>query len=120
MAKKRTTKKKTVVKKKTVAKKKTVVKKKKTTVKKAGSKRGAGLNKITYSVTSELAAIIGNKRFTRPQIVKELWAYIKAKKCQDEKNKRMINPDSKLAAVLGSRPVDMLKLAGLLNKHIKA
>jgi chromatin remodeling complex protein RSC6 len=119
MAKKKTTKKKTVVKRKAVAKK-TTVKKKKTTAKKAGSKRGAGLNKITYSVTTELAAIVGNKKMTRPQIVKELWAYIKAKKCQDDKNRRMINPDSKLAAVLGNRPVDMLKLAGLINKHIKA
>jgi chromatin remodeling complex protein RSC6 len=32
----------------------------------------------------------------------------------------MIVPDAKLAEVFGSkRPVDMLKMAGLINKHIK-
>lgn len=112
MAKKR----KAAAKKKTVAKKRTTAKKR--PAKKAGSKRGAGLNKISYSVSSELAAIVGNKKLTRPQIVKGLWAYIKAKKCQDAKNRRIIVPDSKLSEVLGKKPVDMLKLAGLLNKHI--
>lgn len=112
MAKKR----KAAAKKKTVAKKRTTAKRK--PAKKAGSKRGAGLNKMSYSVSPELAAIVGNKKLTRPQIVKGLWAYIKAKKCQDSKNRRMIVPDSKLSEVLGKKPVDMLKLAGLLNKHI--
>jgi chromatin remodeling complex protein RSC6 len=30
----------------------------------------------------------------------------------------MIVPDQKLSEVIGKKPVDMLKLAGLLNKHI--
>jgi chromatin remodeling complex protein RSC6 len=30
----------------------------------------------------------------------------------------MIVPDQKLSEVLGKKPVDMLKIAGLLNKHI--
>ena len=30
----------------------------------------------------------------------------------------MIVPDVRLEAVLGKKPVDMLKMAGLLNKHI--
>ena len=109
-------KKKTVTKKKAVTKKVTV--KKKATVKKAVARKASGLNKFTYSVSPELQAIIGNKKFTRPQIVKGLWAYIKEKKCQDAKNRRMINPDEKLSAVLGKKPVDMLKIATLLNKHI--
>ncbi len=56
---------------------------------------------------------------TRPQVVKKLWVYIKAHKCQDAKNRRMINPDKKLSEVIGKKPVDMLKLAGCLSKHIK-
>ena len=55
---------------------------------------------------------------TRPQIVKKLWAYIKAKKCQHATNRRMIVPDAKLAKIIGGRPVDMLKLATHMNKHI--
>ncbi len=74
---------------------------------------------MTCNLSSELQAVCGGaKKLTRPQIVKKLWAYIKSHKCQDSKNKRMIVPDKKLAAVIGSRPVDMLKLAGCLSKHI--
>ncbi len=74
---------------------------------------------MSYCVSPELQAIIGVKTCTRPQIVKKLWVYIKAHKCQDTKNRRMIVPDAKLSTVIGKKPVDMLKLAGHLNKHIK-
>lgn len=118
MAKKRKTasKKRTAAKKRPAAKRKVAAKRK--PAKKGASKRGAGLNKVSYAVSPELQAIVGSKKLTRPQIVKALWVYIKAKKCQDTQNRRMIVPDSKLSEVLGKRPVDMLKLAGLLNKHI--
>jgi DNA topoisomerase-1 len=87
---------------------------------KTKSKRGGGLTKMTYSVSPALQEVVKSKKLTRPQIVKKLWAYIKSHKCQDSKNRRMINPDAKLAAVFGSkRSVDMLKMSGLLNKHIK-
>jgi chromatin remodeling complex protein RSC6 len=85
----------------------------KTTVRKK-----SGLSQITYSLSPELQEIVKAKKLTRPQIVKNLWVYIKAHKCQDVKNKRMVIPDQKLSAVIGKKPVDMLKLAGLLNKHI--
>lgn len=74
---------------------------------------------MTYSLSPELQAIVGGSKMTRPQVVKKLWVYIKAHKCQDTKNRRMICPDKKLSCVIGNRPVDMLKLAGHLNKHIK-
>jgi upstream activation factor subunit UAF30 len=80
---------------------------------------GGGLTSLVYSVTPELEAIIETKKATRPQIVKKLWAYIKAKKLQDVKNKRMINTDDKLAAIFGTKQVHMLKMAGMLSKHIK-
>jgi upstream activation factor subunit UAF30 len=117
-------KKKTTVKKKVkVAAKKTVARKKapaKKAVKKASAPRKkAGLNLITYTLSPELQAIVGSKKLTRPQVVKQLWVYIKAHKCQDTKNRRMINPDKKLSEVLGSRPIDMLKIAGMLSKHIE-
>lgn len=86
--------------------------------KKTASRKKSGLSQMTYSVSAELQEIVNAKKLTRPQIVKNLWVYIKKHKCQDTKNKRMINPDAKLSEVLGKRPVDMLKMAGLLNKHI--
>ena len=88
-------------------------------VKKAKVKRKSNLVQKSYELSAELQAVVGGKSMTRPQVVKKLWAYIKANKCQDTKNKRMIIPDAKLSKVIGSRPVDMLKLAGCLSKHIK-
>ena len=83
------------------------------------TKRQSGLNQITYSVSPELEEIVKAKKLTRPQIVKNLWAYIKANKCQDMKNKRMVIPDKKLSEVLGKKPIDMLKMAKALNAHIR-
>jgi DNA topoisomerase I len=97
-----------------------MAKKKKTTAKKkTGVKKKSGLTQTTYALSPELQAVVGAKSLTRPQVVKKLWAYIKAHKCQDTKNRRLICPDKKLAEVIGNKPVDMLKLAGLLSKHIK-
>lgn len=108
----------TVKRRKTVARRKPAAKRK-TAKRKTGAKRKSGLSQTTYGLSPALEAIVGAKRMTRPQIVKHMWVYIKAHKCQDAKNRRMINPDKKLAEVIGNRPVDMLKLAGHLNKHIK-
>ncbi len=89
------------------------------TKKKAKTKRKSGLTQTTYSLSPELQEIVGAKKLTRPQVVKQLWVYIKKHKLQDSKNRRMINPDKKLSEVIGKKSVDMLKLAGLLSKHIK-
>ncbi|MBS0653831.1 MAG: hypothetical protein JSR39_09965 [Verrucomicrobia bacterium] len=103
-----------------MAKKKKAATKKRVAKKKTTKKRAAsGLTKMTCNLSEELQAVCGGaKKLTRPQIVKKLWAYIKSHKCQDTKNRRMICPDKKLAAVIGNKPVDMLKLAGCLSKHI--
>lgn len=87
--------------------------------KKSTSRKKSGLTQTTYGLSEELQAVVGARQLTRPQIVKKLWEYIKAKRCQDTKNRRMIVPDEKLSKIIGNRPVDMLKLAGHLNKHIK-
>ena len=86
---------------------------------KAKTKRKSGLTQLAYTLSPELQAVVGAKSLTRPMVIKKLWAYIKAHKCQDTKNRRLIVPDAKLAEVIGKKPVDMLKLAGCLNKHIK-
>lgn len=83
------------------------------------TKRKSGLSQLNYHLSASLADVVGAKKATRPQVVKKLWHYIKAKKLQDSKNRRMICPDKKLAEVLGSRPIDMLKMAGAIGKHLK-
>ena len=93
MVKKKTTKKPTKEKKPAKAKKPVKAKK----PAKAKTKRKSGLSQITYSLSPELAEIVGAQKLTRPQIVKKLWVYIKANKCQDLKNRRLIIADEKLS-----------------------
>ena len=72
-------------------------------------------------LSKALSAVVDATELSRPETVKKIWDYIKAHGCQDPKNKRMIVPDDKLAKVFGSKqPIDMLKLAGLLNKHFES
>lgn len=85
----------------------------------AKGKKKSGLTQMTYTLSEELSAVVGSKKLTRPQVVKQLWVYIKKHKLQDPKKRRIINPDKKLSEVIGKKPVDMLKLATLLSKHIK-
>lgn len=91
-----------------------------------GTKKTKGKKKATtarkqpaYKLSKELEAIVGEAEMSRPQVLKKIWEYIKENNLQDSKNKRLIRPDAKLAKVFGSpEPLDMLKLSGVLNKHI--
>lgn len=72
-----------------------------------------------YRPSASLKAVIGEGEVSRGDATKKLWDYIKENRLQDPKNKRKINPDKKLAAVLGgSEPIDMMKLATFLTKHL--
>jgi len=56
----------------------------------------------------------------RTQVAKKLWAYIKRKKLQDLKNRRMINADAALKAVFrGKNKVSMFEMTKLVSKHLK-
>ncbi len=96
-----------------------MAKAKRKTKAKSKTKRKSGLTQMMYHVSPELQEVIGAKKMTRPQVVKKMWHYIKAKKLQDAKHRRMINPDAKLGEVLGKRQIDMLKMAGAISKHLK-
>lgn len=80
-------------------------------------KQSAFMNPV--KISDELAQITGKGPMPRTEITKKLWDYIKANGLQDKKNKRLINPDPKLAKVFGSsQPIDMFKMPGKLSKHI--
>ena len=81
-----------------------------------GGKRASGGPK--YKPSKELAAIVGKKEMTRPEVTKAIWVYIKEHDCQDPKNKRIIVPDEKLKKIF-SEPIDMMKLASALTPHLK-
>ena len=111
--------KKAVVKK---AVKKAVVKKavKKAVVKKAAAKRkpnAAFMKAMTPSAA--LAAIVGTNPLPRTEVTKKVWDYIKKNKLQDAVNKRNINADDKLKAVLGKAKVTMFEMTKLISSHLK-
>jgi chromatin remodeling complex protein RSC6 len=118
VAKKTTAKKKVAAKKKTTAKKKAVAKKpaKKKTAKKKRAPNPAFMKPV--NISSALAAIVGSKPLPRTEVTKKLWAYIKKNKLQDAVNRRMINADEKLRAVLGKLKVSMFEMTKLVSKHL--
>ncbi len=70
--------------------------------------------------SAALAAVIGKKALPRTQVTKKIWAYIKRKRLQDKKNRRMINADALLKAVFrGKKQVSMFEMTKLVNKHLK-
>ena len=70
-------------------------------------------------ISEELAAIVGRGPMPRTEVTKKLWAYIKANKCQDTKNKRNINPDEKLAKVFGGKKaINMFEMTKVVSKHL--
>lgn len=71
-------------------------------------------------VSDALAEVVGKGPMARTEVTKKLWDYIKKHKLQDEKNKRNIVPDQKLAKVLGSPlPIDMFQMTSKVAKHLK-
>ncbi len=70
------------------------------------------------TVSEDLAAVVGKGPLPRTEVTKKLWDYIKKNKCQDPKNKRNINPDEKLAKVLGKKSINMFEMTKLVSKHL--
>jgi len=70
-----------------------------------------------HEISEELEDVVGAGPMSRPEITKKIWVYIKKHKLNEG---RTINPDRKLAEVLGNKPLDMLKIATKLKAHILA
>jgi DNA topoisomerase-1 len=88
--------------------------------KKSAAKATKKPKQPTYTLSSELSQLLGQKELSRPEVTKQIWAYIKSHNLQDPKDKRMIRPDGPLAKIFGSnKPINMMKLASVLNKHLK-
>lgn len=70
-------------------------------------------------VTPDLAAIVGNAPLPRTEIAKLLWDYIKKHNLQSKTDKRMIEPDAKLAKIFGSsQAISMFQMTSKVSKHI--
>jgi chromatin remodeling complex protein RSC6 len=70
------------------------------------------------TLSGELEALIGKGPMTRAQVTSKVWEYIKANGLQDSKDKRQINPDAKLGAVVGKDQISMFKMTAAVSKHL--
>ncbi|MEO8200420.1 MAG: SWIB/MDM2 domain-containing protein, partial [Gemmatimonadota bacterium] len=62
---------------------------------------------------------VGSVPIPRTEVTKKLWAYIKRKGLQDQRERRMINADDNLKAVFGGKTrVSMFDMTKLVNKHL--
>ena len=108
-----------------MAKKKKAKKKAKKKGKKKGKKKKAKKRKPNAAFmkplkpSDQLALIVGAKPLPRTQVVKKLWAYIKKRKLQDKKNRRMIIADANLKPIFKAKSVNMFQMTKLVSKHLK-
>jgi DNA topoisomerase-1 len=79
------------------------------------TKQSALTKKLKLS--PELSAFLGQPEASRADVTKKVWEYIKSKNLQDAQNKRLIKPDATLGKLLGSEPIDMMKMTGVISKH---
>jgi chromatin remodeling complex protein RSC6 len=70
------------------------------------------------TLSGDLEAVIGKGPMTRAQVTSKVWEYIKANGLQDTTDKRQINPDAKLGAVIGKDQISMFKMTAAVSKHL--
>jgi chromatin remodeling complex protein RSC6 len=100
--------------------KKTMRRPAKKAAKKSGKKRKPNAAFMKPMQTSDaLGAVVGKGAMPRTEVTKKLWQYIKRNGLQDAKERRMINADDKMRAVLGKSRVSMFEMTKLVNKHLK-
>ncbi|MEL7446322.1 MAG: SWIB/MDM2 domain-containing protein [Pseudomonadota bacterium] len=69
-------------------------------------------------LSSELENVVGKGPMTRAQVTSKVWEYIKGNGLQDSQDKRQINPDAKLGAVIGTAQISMFKMTAAVSKHL--
>ena len=69
--------------------------------------------------SAQLSTVVGNNAMPRTEVTKKLWAYIKRKGLQDQKERRMINADENLKPIFGGKSkVSMFDMTKMVNKHL--
>lgn len=102
------------------AAKKVAKKAPKKAAKKAAKRKPNAAFMAPLTPSSALAEVVGSKPLPRTQIIKKIWDHIKKNGLQDKKNRRMINADSKLKGIFGTKSqISMFELAKVVSKHVK-
>jgi chromatin remodeling complex protein RSC6 len=76
---------------------------------------------VALKPSALLAAVVGDKPLSRPEVTKKIWAYIKKNGLQDSVNRRNINADAKLGPIFGGKKqVSMFDLTKLVSKQLSS
>lgn len=103
---------------------------KKSTARKSAGKRAAKKTRTKRAPNAafmkpmqpspQLSNVVGSQPMPRTEVTKKLWAYIKRKGLQDQKERRMINADENLKPIFGGKSkVSMFDMTKMVNKHLK-
>lgn len=70
------------------------------------------------NLSEPLSAMLGETQLSRPQTVKKIWEYVKARDLQNPKDKRQIMCDNAMRAVFKGDSVHMFTMNKLLASHL--
>ncbi len=86
----------------------------------AKPKDGAKPNALQQPLqpSAELAAVVGEGKMARGEVVSKVWVYIKAHKLQNPDDGREILADDKLQKVFGKPKVTMFEMNKYLAQHL--
>ena len=70
------------------------------------------------ALSPALSALLNESQLSRPQTVKKIWEYVKARDLQDPSDKRQIRCDDAMRAVFKSDRVHMFTMNKLLASHL--
>jgi chromatin remodeling complex protein RSC6 len=71
-------------------------------------------------VSPELAEIVGAGPMARGEVTSRIWDYIRKHKLQAADDGREIEPDDKLATIVGNKRLSMFQMTAKVNAHIRS
>ena len=80
--------------------------------------QAAAIRPVDVQPSDALAVIVGSHRLPRTEVTKKVWDYIRSNNLLDSRNRRQVNADGILRAVVGKRQVSMYELPRLVDKHL--
>merc|ERR1712080_409231 len=72
-----------------------------------------------YKLKEPLSTICKAKKMTRYEVLRKIWTYIRLKKLQDPKDKRMIICDEVLRKMTKQKEIDAKLVSGLLKPFME-
>lgn len=82
------------------------------------ARKPAGFACTPYHLSPILARVTGEAQLPRPQVVKKLWDYIKARNLQNPANKTEIFCDAALTELFGQKMVTMFSMNKYIGQHL--